>query len=61
MQVDWEPGPTEIVPNWTPHPLGRPLYHGIDLRSTVLRTGVTSNAASEDDDDDGDDKININY
>ena len=19
MQVDWEPGPTEIVPNWAPH------------------------------------------
>ena len=21
MQVDWEPGPTEIVPNWAPHPI----------------------------------------
>ena len=19
VQVDWEPGPTEIVPNWAPH------------------------------------------
>ena len=19
VQVDWEPGPTEIIPNWAPH------------------------------------------
>ena len=26
VQVDWEPGPTEIVPNWAPHLL-RPALH----------------------------------
>ena len=25
VQVDWDSGPTEIVPNWAPHLLLRPV------------------------------------
>ena len=29
VQVDWEPGPTEIVPNWAPHLLRPVLMAGL--------------------------------
>ena len=36
VQVDWEPGPTEIVPNWVPHPLRPALPSHIYICIFVL-------------------------
>ena len=38
MQVDWEPGPTEIVPNWAHTSYGRPWMSFLMLPLKTLGT-----------------------